>query len=43
LILIPVLGYGTFYFLKQYVVENMDKKVLQLGNEQLKHDKNRYL
>jgi hypothetical protein len=43
LILVPVLGYGTFYFLKQYVVENMDKKVLELGNEQLKQDKNRYL
>lgn len=43
LILIPVLGYGTFYFIKQYVVNFMDKKVLELGNEQLKHDKNRYL
>ena len=43
LILVPVLGYGAFYFIKQYVIENMDKKVLELGNEQLKNDKNRYL
>lgn len=43
LILIPVLGYGMFYFTKQYVVQNMDARVLELGNEQLKHDKNRYL
>lgn len=43
LILIPVLGYGAFYFIKQYVVQSMDAKVLELGNEQLKHDKNRYL
>jgi hypothetical protein len=43
LFLLPVLVYGAFVYSKQYVVDMMDKKVLELGNDLIKHDKNRYL
>lgn len=43
IVLLPVLGYSAFYFTKNYVIEQMDKKVLSFGSELVKQDKNRYL
>ena len=43
IVLLPVLSFGVFKIVKQYVIEGFDKKVLMLGSEMLKQDKNRYL
>ena len=43
IILLPILSFGVFKIVKQYVIEDFDKKVLELGSEMLKQDKNRYL
>ena len=43
LILVPVLGLSAFSFVKNYIIDQLDKKVLSFGSELIKNDKNRYL
>lgn len=43
LVLLPILASIAFYFVKDYVEKQMDTKVLELGNDLIKNDKNRYL